>query len=78
MAAMAAGAPVQGIVLPPEQNAGREVVFLAGALQNSPHERAAAAYLRFLASPAGQDAYAAFGFIPATDAERTLQPISAK
>lgn len=77
LAALADGAKVQGVALPPEQNAAAEVNYMAGALDDSPHAAAAAAWLDFIASPAGQAAYAAFGFVPATGAERTLRPLPA-
>jgi len=70
-AAIAGGAPVQGIPLPPGQNAADQVSYVAGALENSPHQPEAAAYLGFLGSQPGQDAYAAYGFLPAAVEERT-------
>jgi ABC-type molybdate transport system substrate-binding protein len=77
LAAIAGGAPVQGIPLPPEQNAFDQVSYVAGALDDSPHQPTAAAYLGFLGSQAGQDAYAAYGFLPATASERTRRPLPA-
>ena len=75
LAARAGGAPVQGIALPPEQNAADQVAYFAGALDHSPHAVAAAAFIAFLCSQAGQDAYAAYGFLPASKAERTPRPL---
>lgn len=69
-AAIAAGAPIDGVPLPPEQNAADQVAYVAGALEHAPHTALAAAFIGFLASQAGQDAYAAYGFLPATAAER--------
>jgi ABC-type molybdate transport system substrate-binding protein len=77
LAAIAGGAPVQGIPLPPEQNAADQVSYVAGALDDSQHQPAAAAYLGFLGSKPGQDAYAAYGFLPAAAGERTLRPLPA-
>jgi ABC-type molybdate transport system substrate-binding protein len=77
LAAIAGGAPVQGIPLPPEQNAADQVGYVAGALDGSPHQPAAAAYLGFLGSQPGQDAYAAYGFLPAAAGERTPRPLPA-
>jgi ABC-type molybdate transport system substrate-binding protein len=77
LAAIASGAPVQGIPLPAKQNAAEEVSYVAGALDNSPHQPAAAAYLGFLSSQSGQDAYAAYGFLPAAAEERTPRPLPA-
>jgi ABC-type molybdate transport system substrate-binding protein len=53
------------------------VAYVAGALEDSSHAGAAAAFIGFLASQAGQDAYAAYGFLPATEAERTLRLVPA-
>jgi ABC-type molybdate transport system substrate-binding protein len=75
LAAIAGGAPVQGIPLPANQNAADQVGYVAGALDNSPHQPAAAAYLGFLSSQAGQDAYAAYGFLPAAAEERRPRPL---
>ena len=77
LAAIAGGAPVQGVPLPPDQDAANKVAYVAGALQDSPHQAAAAAFIDFLGSPAGQDAYAAFGFLPASSSERTARPLTA-
>jgi len=75
LAALAGGAPVQGVALPPGQNAAEQAVYVAGALGTSSHAAAAAAYLAFLCSPAGQDGYAAYGFLPATGTECTPHPL---
>ena len=77
LAAIAGGAPVQGIPLPANQNAADQVSYVAGALDNAPHQPAAAAYLGFLGSQPGQDAYAAYGFLPAAAEERTPRPLPA-
>jgi len=76
-AAIADGAPVEGVPLPPDQNAADRVRYVAGALQDSPHAAAAAAFIGFLGSQPGQDAYAAYGFLPATTDERRLRPLPA-
>jgi ABC-type Fe3+ transport system substrate-binding protein len=47
-----------------------------GALNASPHRKAAEAFLGFLRTPAGQDAYAKFGFVKATEADLKLKPIN--
>jgi ABC-type molybdate transport system substrate-binding protein len=75
LAAISRGAPVEGVPLPPDQNAADKVSYVAGALEDSPHSAAAAAYLDFLGSQAGQDAYAAHGFLPASKEERTPRPL---
>jgi ABC-type molybdate transport system substrate-binding protein len=69
-AALARGAKVAGVALPPEQSAIDSVSYFAGILRGSPHRQAAQAYLEFITSPAGQAAYGEFGFLPATEAER--------
>jgi ABC-type molybdate transport system substrate-binding protein len=71
-AALARGAKVDGVALPRDQSAIDQVGYYAGALRGSPHPEAAEAYLAFITSPAGQAAYGAFGFLPATEAERRL------
>ena len=75
LAARAGGAPAEGIALPPGQNAADQVAYVAGALGHSPHAAAAAAFLAFLCSQAGRDAYAAYGFLPASVADRTPHPL---
>lgn len=77
LAAAAGGAPVEGIPLPRAQSAAGQVTYVAGALADSPHAAAAAAYIGFLGSQSGQDAYAAYGFLPATADERTPRPVPA-
>ena len=77
LAAIAGGATVEGIPLPPGQNAADQVSYVAGALMDSPHATTAAAFIDFLASQRGQDAYAAYGFLPATEAERAPRPLPA-
>ena len=74
-AAVAAGAPVQGVPLPDDQNAAAQVAYVAGVLQDTKHQAAADAMLGFLGSDAGQEAYASFGFRPASAAERVLRPL---
>jgi ABC-type Fe3+ transport system substrate-binding protein len=44
-------------------------------LMSSKHRQAAEAFLSFLRSAEGQDAYAKFGFVRASDAELQLRPI---
>lgn len=73
--ALRGGAPVEGIVLPPEDSLRDEVSYAIGTLTNSPHRQAAAAYLAFLATPAGQKAYAKYGFVAATAEELKPKPI---
>jgi ABC-type Fe3+ transport system substrate-binding protein len=51
------------------------VSYAIGALTGSPHKAAAEKYLAFLATPAAQGAYAAFGFVEANPEELKLRPI---
>jgi ABC-type Fe3+ transport system substrate-binding protein len=44
-------------------------------LTGSNHRDAAEAFLNFLRSPDGQDAYAKFGFVPVSGAELQPRPI---
>jgi ABC-type Fe3+ transport system substrate-binding protein len=44
-------------------------------LTDSRHREAAEAFLNFLRSAEGQDAYAKFGFVRASDAELQIRPI---
>ena len=73
--AVRGGAPVEGVQLPPEDSLRNEVSYAIGLLKNSPRARAAAAYLDFLASPEGKEAYARYGFVTATEDEFRLKPI---
>lgn len=52
-----------------------EVAYAIGALKGSPRGEAAMRYLAFLATPQGQAAYTAFGFVGATPEEPRLKPI---
>ena len=69
------GAQVEGVSLPPQDSLRDEVAYAIGALKGSPRAEAAARYLAFLASPQGQAAYTAFGFVGASPPELALKPI---
>ena len=69
------GASIEGVALPPEDSLRNEVAYAVGALTNSPRKAAAAKYLEFLRSPEAQSAYAAYGFVSATEIELGLKPI---
>ena len=75
LAAKRGGAPVDAVVLPDEDSLRAEVSYVIGMLTGSNHRDAAEAFLNFLRSPEGQDAYAKFGFVPASDAELRPRPI---
>ena len=66
LAAKRGGAPVDAVALPDEDSLRTEVSYVIGMLTGSNHRDAAKAFLDFLRSPDGQDAYAKFGFVPAT------------
>jgi len=70
-----AGMKIDGVKLPPEDSLRDEVSYAIGAMTGSPHKAAAEAYLVFLATPAAQDAYAAYGFVKAKPEELKLRPI---
>lgn len=73
--ALKGGAAIEGVVLPPQDSLRDEVSYAIGVLSASPHREAAAAYLAFLATPAGQDAYARYGFVGATAEELKIKAI---
>src|SRR5262245_24107567 len=71
-----AGADVDAVTLPGEDSLVAEVAYVIGALNAAPHRKEAEAFLAFLRTPAGQDAYAKFGFVKATEADLKLKPIN--
>lgn len=75
LAAVAEGAPVEGIELPPQDSLRDEVAYAIGALVNSPRKAAAMRYLAFLATSDAQAAYGRHGFVNATADELRLKPI---
>jgi ABC-type Fe3+ transport system substrate-binding protein len=46
-----------------------------GALKGSSHAEAGTTFLDFLRSPAGQDIYAKYGFVRATNEQLMMKPI---
>src|SRR5262249_34327648 len=54
------GADVDAVTLPDEDSLRAEVAYVIGAMNGSPHRVEADAFLAFLQSPRGQDAYAKF------------------
>jgi ABC-type molybdate transport system substrate-binding protein len=75
LAALRGGAQVEAVALPDEDSLRTEVSYVVGMLAGSKHREVAEAFLRFLRSPEGQDAYAKFGFVRASDAELQLRVI---
>ncbi len=54
--------PVGMVELPDSQN--HYATYTAGLMRDAPHPEAAAAFVRFLASPEGQAVYRRYGFLP--------------
>jgi ABC-type Fe3+ transport system substrate-binding protein len=75
LAAKRGGAPVDAVVLPDEDSLRTEVSYVIGMLTGPKHGDAAEAFLNFLRSSDGQDAYAKFSFVTASDAELQPRPI---
>ena len=73
--AIRVGAPVEGVVLPPEDSLRDEVAYAIGALTNSKRKAMAEKYLEFLRGAESQAAYGKFGFVNASAAELELKPI---
>jgi len=73
--ALKEGSPVDGVELPPEDSLINEVSYAIGTLNGNPHQDAAAKYLGFLQSSAGQETYASFGFIKASKDDLEIKPI---
>lgn len=73
--ALREGAQVDAVELPREDSLRDEVSYAIGALTNSRRKAVADKYLAFLATPAGQQAYAKFGFVSASAEELRLKPI---
>jgi len=69
------GAPVEKIVLPPQDSLINEVSYAIGTLKGNQHPSAASAYLDFLKSAKGQEAYEKFGFVDASKADLEIKPI---
>ena len=69
------GAPIEGVELPPEDSLRQQVSYAIGSLTSSPRRASAEAYLTFLRSAAGQEAYARFGFVKATADELVSRAI---
>jgi ABC-type molybdate transport system substrate-binding protein len=64
------------VVLPEDQSAIQDAVYVAGLLDGSAQQERAHAFLAFLVSPEGQAAYTAFGFLPASDEERHIRTLA--
>jgi ABC-type molybdate transport system substrate-binding protein len=75
MEALRQGAQVEAVELPAADSLRDEVFYAIGPLDNARHRENADAYLAFLRSAAGQDAYAKFGFVKARPDELKLKPI---
>jgi len=73
--ALREGANVEAVELPAQDSLRNEVSYAVGAIKTSSRQRAADAFLDFLRSPEGQDAYAQFGFVKATATELEAKSI---
>jgi len=70
------GATVDAVALPAEDSLRNEVSYVIGILSNAAHRQSGEAFLAFLRSPEGRDAYAKFGFVKADDEELKMKPIN--
>jgi ABC-type molybdate transport system substrate-binding protein len=75
LAAHRVGADVDAVTLPDKDSLRTDVAYVIGAMGASPHRKEADAFLAFLQSPQGQDAYAIFGFVKASEADLKVRPI---
>lgn len=73
--ALKEGANVDAVSLPADDSLINEVNYYSGAVPGAAHERLAQDYLRFLASEAGQAAYAKHGFLKATPTDLTQKEL---
>jgi ABC-type molybdate transport system substrate-binding protein len=69
------GSAVEIVRLPADQSMINEVFYAIGPLAQPQHPKQAEAFIRFLQSADGQDAYAKHGFVRATSEELSLRPI---
>lgn len=70
------GAKVDAIALPAEDSLRNEVSYVIGVLGKAAHQKAGEAFLAFLRTPTGQDAYAKYGFVKAEGDELKMKPIN--
>ena len=73
--ALAQGHQMEAVPLPAADSLIDEVSYAIGALSTAKHKDAASRYLSFLQSDPGQDTYAKFGFIKASNADLTMREI---
>jgi ABC-type molybdate transport system substrate-binding protein len=69
------GANVDAVALPAEDSLRSEVSYVIGTTSKSAHQKASEAFLAFLRSAEGQDAYAKYGFVKAEGEELKMKPI---
>jgi ABC-type molybdate transport system substrate-binding protein len=75
LAALRTGAAVEAVELPPDDSLREEVSYVIGPLKGSVHAEASTSFLAFLRSPAGQETYAKYGFVKATNEQLMMKPI---
>lgn len=73
--ALRSGADIEAVELPEQDSLRNEVSYVIGALNNSGHRPESEAFIEFLRSSEGQDAYAKFGFVKASSAELITRPL---
>jgi len=73
--AVRAGANIEAVALPDEDSLRKDVSYVIGVLKASPHKPAAESFLAYLRSSDGQEAYARFGFVKASEDELKMRPI---
>ena len=76
LAALRGGADVEAVELPEQDSLRAEVSYVIGTLKDARHRTAADSFLSFLRTPEGQDAYAKFGFVKASDDDLKPKPIN--
>jgi ABC-type molybdate transport system substrate-binding protein len=75
LAALRTGAAIEAVELPPDDSLREEVSYVVGPLKGSAHADASTSFLAFLRSPAGQETYAKYGFVKATNEQLVMKPI---
>lgn len=73
--ALEEGHAVESIPLPAEDSLINEVSYAIGTLIGNTHQNAATKYLDFLRTDKGQEAYARFGFVNASNTDLEIKPI---
>ncbi|HZT25072.1 MAG TPA: substrate-binding domain-containing protein [Pseudolabrys sp.] len=75
LAAKRNGAKIDAVELPDQDSLRKEVSYVIGSLNGTPHREAADAFLDFLGTADGQQVYARYGFVNASADELKPKPI---